>query len=52
MIDAITGKDLITDEKLDILDRLYAGVSSLHVIGDIISWENWAMKILEKLFKL
>ena len=52
MIDAITGKDLITDEKLDILDRLYAGVSSLPVIGDIISWENWAMKILEKLFKL
>ena len=52
MIDAITGKDLITDEKLDILDRFYAGVSSLPVLGDIISWENWVMTILEKLFKL
>ena len=52
MIDAINGKDLITDEKLDILNRLYAGVSSLPIIGDIISWENWVMTILEKLFKL
>ena len=52
MIDAIKGKDLITDEKLDILNRLYAGVSSLPIIGDIISWENWVMTILEKLFKL
>ena len=52
MIDAIIGKDLITDEELSILDRCYSGVSSLPVIGDFISWENWIQKILEKLFKL
>ena len=52
MIDAIIGKDLITDEELSILDRCYSGVSSLPVIGDFISWENWIQKILGKLFKL
>ena len=52
MIDAIVGKDLITDEELSILDRCYSGVSSLPVIGDFISWENWIQKILGKLFKL
>ena len=52
MIDAIIGKDLITDEELSILDRCYSGVSSLPVIGDFISCENWIQKILEKLFKL
>ena len=52
MIDAIMGKDLITDEELSILDRCYSGVSSLPVIGDFISWENWIQKILGKLFKL
>lgn len=50
MIDAIIGKDLITDEELSILDRCYSGVSSLPVIGDFISWENWIQKILGKLF--
>ena len=52
MIDAIVGKDLITDEELSTLDRCYSGVSSLPVIGDFISWENWIKKILESLFKL
>ena len=52
MIDAIIGKDLITDEELSVLDRCYSGVSSLPVIGDFISWENWIQKILGKLFKL
>jgi hypothetical protein len=52
MVDAIMGVDLITDEKLSKLDRFYAGASSLPVIGDIISWENWVMKILKKLFKI
>ena len=52
MIDAIMGKDLITDEELSTLDRFYSGISSLPVIGDIISWENWVMKILNKLFKI
>ena len=52
MVDAIMGQDLITDEKLDILDRFYAGVSSLPVVGDIVSWENWVTKIIEKLFKI
>ena len=52
MVDAIMGVDLITDEKLSTLNRFYAGVSSLPVIGDILSWENWVMKILEKLFKI
>ena len=52
MIDAIIGKDLITDGELSILDRCYSGVSSLPVIGDFISWENWIQKILGKLFKL
>ena len=52
MVDAIMGVDLITDEKLSTLDRFYAGASSLPVIGDIISWENWVMKILKKLFKI
>ena len=52
MIDAIIGVDLITDEKLDEINRFYAGVSSLPIIGDIISWENWVTKILNKLFKL
>ena len=51
MIDAIMGKDLITDEELSTLDRFYSGISSLPVIGDIISWENWVTKILKKLFK-
>ena len=52
IIDAIIGKDLITDEELSSLDRIYSGASSLPLIGDFISWENWVMKILEKLFKL
>ena len=50
IIDAIVGKDLITDEELSILGRVYAGFSSLPIIGDFISWENWVTKILKKLF--
>ena len=52
MIEAIMGKDLITDEELSTLERFYSGMSSLPLIGDLISWENWVTKILEKLFKL
>ena len=52
MIDTIMGKDLITDEELGTLDRFYSGISSLPIIGDIISWESWIMKILEKLFNI
>ena len=52
MIDAIMGKDLITDEELKTFDRAYSGVSSLPIIGDFISWENWITKILNKLFKI
>ena len=52
IVEAIMGKDLITDEELNILERVYAGVSALPVIGDLISWENWVMKILKKLFAI
>ena len=52
MIECISGKDYITDEELSKLDRAYSGVSSLPVIGDIISWENWITKILKKLFNI
>ena len=52
MIDAIMGKDLITDEELKAIDSAYSGVSSLPVIGDFISWESWIMNILNKLFKI
>ena len=52
MIDAIMGKDLITDGELSTLDRFYSGISSLPVIGDFISWENWITKILGKLFDI
>ena len=50
IIDAIVGKDIITDEELSILGRVYAGFNSLPIIGDFISWENWVTKILKKLF--
>ena len=52
IVESITGKDLISDEELNGLERVYAGVSALPVIGDIIGWENWVMKIIEKLFKI
>ena len=52
IVESITGKDLISDEELNVLERVYAGVSALPVIGDIIGWENWVMKIIEKLFKI
>ena len=52
IVEAIIGKDLITDEELSTLSRIYAGASSLPIIGDFIGWENWVKKILEKLFAL
>ena len=52
IVEAIIWKDLITDEELSTLSRIYARASSLPVIGDFIGWENWVNKILKKLFAL
>ena len=52
MVDTIIGRDLITDEELNHLERAYTGLSSLPVIGDFIGWENWVIKIISKLFAL
>ena len=52
IVDTILGRDLITDEELNHIERVYAGLSSLPVVGDYIGWENWVTKIISKLFAL
>ena len=52
IVDTILGRDLITDEELNHIERVYAGLSSLPVVGDFIGWENWVTKIISKLFAL